>query len=102
VGVVIMYDIVLGALSDQLIACWLEQFSPWPIIARRPDLRIDEILNGEELKRMRENLGRLNLNDIRQAYHTAHTRCGMVNDRVPSVRSIQEFVQTWKALRRRR
>jgi hypothetical protein len=69
-------------------------------VARRPDLRIDEILSPAELKEMRENLARLSLAAIRQAYHTAHTRSRMVNDRVPSIRAIQELVQTWKALRR--
>lgn len=68
-------------------------------MARRPDLRIDEILSRDELKKIRDNLARMGIGVIRQAYHTAHTRCRMVNDRLPSVRSIQELVQTWKALR---
>lgn len=68
-------------------------------MARRPDFRIDEILSRDELKEIRDNLTRMGIGVIRQAYHTAHTRCRMVNDRAPSVRSIQELVQTWKALR---
>jgi hypothetical protein len=35
---------------------------------------------------------------VRQAYHTAYARCHMVNDHVPSARSIQELVQVWKQL----
>lgn len=68
-------------------------------MARRPDFRIEEILSRDELKEIRDHLTHMGIGVIRQAYHTAHTRCRMVNDRLPSVRSIQELVQTWKALR---
>lgn len=68
-------------------------------MARRQHFRIDEILSRDELKEIRDNLTRMGIAVIRQAYHTAHSRCRMVNDGVPSVRSIQELVQTWKALR---
>lgn len=68
-------------------------------MARRPHFRIDEILSRDELKEIRDNLTRMGIGVTRQAYHTAHSRCRMVNDVVPSVRSIQELVQTWKALR---
>jgi hypothetical protein len=68
-------------------------------MARRPDFRIDEILSRDELIQIRDNLAQMGIDVVRQAYHTAHTRCRMVNDRIPSVRCIQKLVQTWKALR---
>ena len=56
----------------------------------------------DELAELRTSLSRLSLTAVRQAYHTAHSRCRMVNDHVPSARSIQELVQIWKDLWSRR
>ena len=68
-------------------------------MARRPDRRIDEeIMSGADLKEMRHGLSRLSVDAVRHAYQTAYARCRMVNDRVPSARSIQELVQVWKQL----
>ena len=67
-------------------------------MARRSDLRQDDILSEEDLKHMREGLSRLSLDAVRHAYQTAYARCRMVNDRVPSARSMQELVQAWKQL----
>ena len=67
-------------------------------MARRPDLRNEDILSGEELQQMREGLSRLSVEAVRHAYQTAYARCRMVNDRVPSARSMQELVQAWKQL----
>ena len=72
------------------------------IMARRPDLRADEIMNFEELRAMRSGLSRLSLSALQQAYHTAYARCRMVNDRAPSARCVQELVQVWKQLWKRR
>jgi hypothetical protein len=66
---------------------------------RRPDLRKENILTADDLKQMREGLSRLSLEAaVRHAYQTAYARCRMVNDRVPSARSMQELVQAWKQL----
>jgi hypothetical protein len=67
-------------------------------MARRRDLRQDEVLSEGDLKQMRENLSRLSLEAVRHAYQTAYARCRMVNDRVPTARSMQELVQAWKML----
>ena len=77
-------------------------------MARRPDLRngvhgVDdlrkqEIMSPDDLKQLRSSLSRLGRSAALQAYHTAYARCRMVNDHVPSARSIQELVQVWKAL----
>ena len=67
-------------------------------MARRPDLRKDEIMSREDLKETRERLARLSIDAVRHVYQTAYARCRMVNDRVPSARSIQELVQAWKQL----
>ena len=67
-------------------------------MARRPQVRIDDIMSLREIEELRGRLSRLGIHAARQAYHTAYARCRMVNDRVPSARSIQELVQVWKQL----
>lgn len=76
-------------------------------MARRPDLRPspsrnNEVMDTRDLKQLRATLSRLGISALRQAYHTAHSRCHMVNDHVPSARSVQELVQVWKELWTRR
>ena len=68
-------------------------------VARRPNVRKEDILSREELHELRLRLASLDINALRNAYHTAHSRCRMVNDKAPSPRSIQELVQAWKQLR---
>ena len=84
-------------------------------MARRPDFwkddsyredrdgtsRRDEVMSPEDLKKLRSSLSRLGRSAALQAYHTAYARCRMVNDHVPSARSIQELVQVWKQLWKR-
>ena len=72
------------------------------VMARRPDTRSDEIMSPDDLNQLRTSLSRLSRSAVLQAYHAAYARCRMVNDRVPSARSIQELVQVWKQLRKRR
>jgi hypothetical protein len=69
-------------------------------VARKPDIRSREVdvLSPADLKEMREGLSRLSIEAVRHAYQTAYARCRMVNDHVPSARSMQELVQTWKQL----
>jgi hypothetical protein len=62
----------------------------------------DEVMSPEELGKLRSSLSPISLSAARHAYHTAYARCRMVNDRVPSARSIQEPVQVWKQLWKRR
>ena len=74
-------------------------------MARRPNLQglqEEDILSTDDLKAMREGLSHLSLEAVRHAYQTAYSRCRMVNDRVPSARSMQELVQAWKQLWQRR
>jgi hypothetical protein len=61
----------------------------------------DEVMSPEDLKKLRSSLSRLGRSAALQAYHTAYARCRMVNDHVPSARSIQELVQVWKQLWKR-
>jgi hypothetical protein len=71
-------------------------------MARRPDFRNPEVMSPDEINQLRTSLSRISLSATRHAYHTAYARCRMVNDRVPSARSIQELVQVWKQLWKRR
>jgi hypothetical protein len=67
-------------------------------MARRPQARNDEIMTRNDLKELQNGLARLSLDAVRHAYQTAYARCRMVNDRVPSARSMQELIQVWKQL----
>jgi hypothetical protein len=71
-------------------------------MARRPDIHNHEVMSNDEINQLRTSLSRISLSAARHAYHTAYSRCRMVNDRVPSARSIQELVQVWKQLWKRR
>ena len=55
-------------------------------------------MSPRDIEGMRESLSRLSIDAVRHAYNTAYARCRMVNDRVPSARSMQELVQAWKQL----
>ena len=66
--------------------------------ARGEDSGTEEIMRPEDLQQFRHNLSHLSIDAVRHAYHTAYARCRMVNDHVPSARSIQELVQVWKQL----
>ena len=68
------------------------------LMARRYDHREDGIMSPQEIRDMRNGLSGLSGSAVRHAYQTAYARCRMVNDRVPSARSIQELVQVWKQL----
>jgi hypothetical protein len=68
-------------------------------MARRREVGEDLIMSAEELEQMRQGLARMNRSALLHAYQTAYARCRMVNDRVPSARSVQELVQVWKELR---
>ena len=67
-------------------------------MARRPQARNDEIMTRNDLKEQQNGLARLSLDAVRHAYQTAYARCRMINDRVPSARSMQELIQVWKQL----
>lgn len=69
-----------------------------PFGMRRHDQCEDEIMTPREVEEMRVGLSRLSIDAVRHAYQTAYSRCRMVNDRVPSARSMQELVQVWKQL----
>jgi hypothetical protein len=76
-------------------------------MARRPDIRSPEaksesVMSADDLEKLRSSLSRLGISAVRQAYHTAYSRCRMVNDRVPGAHAIQELVQVWKELWARR
>jgi len=67
-------------------------------MARRRNQPEDEIMTPRDVEDLRARLSRLSIDAVRHAYNTAYARCRMVNDRVPSARSMQELVQVWKQL----
>lgn len=67
-------------------------------MARRHHRPEDEVMSPRDINDMRQSLSRLSIDSVRHAYNTAYARCRIVNDHVPSARSIQELVQVWKQL----
>ena len=58
-------------------------------------------MSAAEVKRLRDDLMRLNQSAVRQFYDRAYRECRIINSSTfPSARAIQELVQAWKALRR--
>jgi len=67
-------------------------------MARRHHRPEDEVMSPRDINDMRQSLSRLSIDAVRHAYNTAYARCRIVNDHVPSARSIQELGQVWKQL----
>src|SRR5205085_5932589 len=64
------------------------------LMARRYDHREDGTMSLEEIRDMRNGLSHLSGSAMRHAYQTAYSRCRMVNDRVPSARSIPSWFRS--------
>lgn len=60
------------------------------------------LLNREELKALQQKLANSGLLDIEAFYRSAHHRCTLQPVALPSPQSVQELVQAWKVLRKRR
>ena len=67
-------------------------------MSRRHHLSENDFMTRNDLNQLRQSLAHLSIDAVRHAYQTAYARCRMVNDRIPSARSIQELVQAWKQL----
>jgi hypothetical protein len=69
-------------------------------MARRPDVRQDDVLTREELKQLQQRLSHLRVASVEEFYRSAHHRCSFQARRLASPRAMQELVQTWKLLRK--
>jgi hypothetical protein len=69
-------------------------------MARRPDLRPEEILSRDDLKALANNLAHLSLEGVRGFYERAYQECRITNRDFPPARALQELVQAWKQLRK--
>jgi hypothetical protein len=70
-------------------------------MARRPELRREEVLSREQLADLARNLSLLGEHSVREFYQSAYRECAIVNSSTfPSARAIQQLVQAWKQLRR--
>jgi len=66
--------------------------------------RYDEppVLTAEELKSLQQKLESSSVLEVEAFYRSAHQRCTLQPVALPSPQSIQELVQAWKILRKRR
>jgi len=61
----------------------------------------DDSLNPEQLASLRQQLGRMSLTALYDAYYAAWIRCKVERDGpAPRPRFVQELVQTWRVLRK--
>jgi hypothetical protein len=70
------------------------------VMARRPDIRQDDVLTREELKELQRRLSNLSVASVEEFYRRAHHRCSLQPRRLSSPRVMQELVQAWKLLRK--
>ena len=71
-------------------------------MARRPNTGSREQLNREELARLRAELEAMQPSELDIFYKATHNACAYNAMRVPSPRMIQELVQAWRVLRKRK
>lgn len=71
-------------------------------MARRDRYDKPPVLTREELKSLQQKLAGLSVLEVEAFYRSAHHRCTLQPVALPSPQSIQELVQAWKVLRKRR
>ena len=73
-------------------------------MARRPDPAArEEIWTLAQLEQIAHNLSLLSEHGVRDFYDRAYRECRIINSQTfPPARAIQELVQAWKQLRKRR
>jgi len=71
-------------------------------MTRPPDLGEEKIWTREELKQIAHNLALLSVNGVREFYERAYRECRISARDFPPARAVQELVQAWKLLRKRR
>jgi hypothetical protein len=69
-------------------------------MARRPDLRRDDVLSERDLKELQRRLALLSPQHVEDFYREAHRSCCLQEGRFPSARSVQGLVQAWKQMRK--
>jgi hypothetical protein len=69
-------------------------------MSRRPEPRKDDVLTREELGELQNRLAHLSVPAVEEFYRSAHARSSLQAYSLPSPRTIQELVQTWKLLRK--
>lgn len=69
-------------------------------MARRPQSQKEDVLSRAELYELQQRLAHLSVPAVEEFYRSAHGRCSLQPYSLPSPRTIQELVQTWKLLRK--
>jgi hypothetical protein len=75
---------------------------PWRMARRRSENKKDDMLTREQLKQVHDRLASAEIAAVEAFYRSAHHRCALQPWWLPTPRAIQELVQAWKILRRRR
>jgi hypothetical protein len=70
-------------------------------VARRPDLS-KPVLSHEELQHLRYTLSKVSVGTVQQTYREAHANCLMRGDQPPKAKHVQELVQAWRELNKRK
>ena len=69
---------------------------------RREQAKEDVMLTRDEVKTLYERLSKGEVAGLEAFYRSAHARCALQPWLLPSPRDVQELVQAWKILRKRR
>ena len=70
------------------------------IMARRPEMRREEILTEENLKELRRHLALQSPVRVEDFYNAAHRACLLREGDFPSAGAMQRLVTAWKQLRK--
>jgi hypothetical protein len=73
----------------------------FPIMARRPQPP-DEVLSRKDLAELQRRLSMMSVTALQDFYQYTHSACRIFPGHFPSARAIQELVQAWKQIRKRR
>ncbi|HZQ20418.1 MAG TPA: hypothetical protein VFA90_17120 [Terriglobales bacterium] len=71
-------------------------------MARRDRYDEPPVMTRGELKALQQKLANSSVLDVEAFYRSAHHRCSLQPVALPSPQAIQELVQAWKVLRKRR
>jgi hypothetical protein len=70
------------------------------VMARRPSLENERMLNDVELSQLSDNLAHLSESAVKDFYNHAHRDCAIIGQHFPTATSIQQLVTAWKQLRK--
>src|SRR5882724_13400716 len=70
------------------------------IMARRPEMRREEILTDKDLQELQRHLALQSRLRVEDFYNATYRACGLREGDFPSAGAMQRLVQAWKQLRK--